>query len=284
MAKSIADRPFTILSVAILLVASVAPASRALDALATSAGTPGPSPGAKDCVGLTAQTLRPDPSLSRAQGDVVGRSFQEASGCRWESELFLSASADPAKAATCEMLAVPEPLDKGVQIRVTHTGDCSGVISHTVISQQQERVAQAVTARPFALYHKAVDARIIGYDTIHYPMFIVSAQLDWDYDYGDVYNGVFGQYNWDDQWWYLAFQTLGSMYGADGMGISWYYRYNYSHYHSDGFPYSWSPDTDGWAQPTAYGYSQGSHSCDYWYTWEDPYPDFAWLLSCGHNP
>jgi hypothetical protein len=251
------------------------------------AGIPPLTDSAPDCSGIAPIRTYVGAELSQIKGS--SSSFErEVSGANCTVTLSFG-TLDPAAiadVASCALDTEVQATVDAVNVTVRPTGDarlCDGVVANTRIDIHSQAVGFRGPTAKMVMPHRAIDARIIGYDTIYYPMFIVSAQLDYDYDYGDVYNGVFGQFYTDDYWWYNTFQTLGSTYGSDGMGTTWYTRYYYAHEYSNGFPNSTFPDTEAWVQPTAYGYSNGNYSCGYYYVWGNPYPDVAWTLSCAHN-
>jgi hypothetical protein len=108
------------------------------------------------------------------------------------------------------------------------------------------------------------DARIIGHDSAHLPIYLAYAQEQAWYDGWCVTGASTQHWQWADDFFDIVFQTAGEGFTN---GCWNYYKYNYVHNNSCGFPSCSFPDVDAWIQPSVWAYGNGAMACDFWDAW-----------------
>jgi hypothetical protein len=188
-------------------------------------------------------------------------------------------NADVGGLTPCVITATPSQTAGGIDVEVRPEGDCSGIaIGTTVEISGEPRPQELDTFAALSTWSNWAEARVLAHDIVDLTMWLVYQQIEWDYDYLTVYDGVFPYWQWYDQYWYEVFGSQGGWF--NGGYFPHYYAYNYRHAYSDGYLTSAAPDTEGWAQPAIRGYYDGGFTCEFWQTWNDPYPGFHWHNLC----
>jgi len=174
-----------------------------------------------------------------------------------------------------------------VSTEVFPIGDCDGVAISSNVAMpppSNEGIAAAPLqdeeeggAEAGDLLSEKRDARVIGHDAIHFPMYVNWQQLQvryhlwnritWAWRYA---SHAFGPGN--PGGWFVLGETKGR--NIHGAWVS-YEAYHYMRMRSYGFPNSSFPDVTAWSQPTAWAYTSGSITCSFWYAWDgaNQYPN-----------
>jgi hypothetical protein len=148
------------------------------------------------------------------------------------------------------------------------SGECAG-IGVTIRISQQPAGGGPMALGGFGQHW--MDARTIAMDPPSFPMLIVSAQINWQYDGVNVYPINYPIYRnnpplwpFPDSFWdlVLAF-SFHTIHPPGLINVYSIEHYHYTAWHSDGFPYPWLPDTDAWIKPTAWGLGNGGVICEY---------------------
>ena len=162
-------------------------------------------------------------------------------------------------------------------------GSCEGVEFQTdiMLPRPQAKESTATERRGSSVGYQRMQAKMIGHDVLHLPMWITWANIEWYWDDFTVWGGNFPAGNANDSYWYVLFNTNGYGYYTPPR----YEHYHYVHWYSNGFPQSSAPDVEIWAQPTAKAYPWGSKGCSYWFSpgsgWGS-YPDLHWVQLCAY--
>ncbi|MCA9825788.1 MAG: hypothetical protein KC479_10235, partial [Dehalococcoidia bacterium] len=192
------------------------------------------------------------------------------------------------RSETCIVEVEPDPDAPDPTVVQRQSGDCSGVGVSIRISQLPPSDGQVLELG--ALGQHWMDARTIALDPPSFPMLIVSAQINWQYDGVNVYPISYPIYRanpvlwpFPSSFWDLvlaySFHTIHSPGLLNVYSIE---HYHYTAWHSDGFPSSIFPDTDAWIEPTAWGLGNGGVICEYYHQWSYHYPDTSFQDSCAN--
>ena len=105
--------------------------------------------------------------------------------------------------------------------------------------------------------HRSIDARIIAWEVINLPMFIASAQLDYNYDFSDIYNPVVGSYFWDNTFWTTNSSSHWGSWDSKIPPVIAYRATAIGSFSSDRFPTPEFPDTFATTRSVAVGTDDG---------------------------
>jgi len=206
-----------------------------------------------------------------------------ASGCGFTAEAKRNKEVPLNLSTQCSFLVTSVPRSDGTfEVEVVPEGDCEGVgveVEVWTTVAKGERPTFAATKELLlkdpasGVYLLAAatspwrDARIIGQEVFHLPVYLAYQQMQIGYSGGYVQWA--STQHW--QWAGGAIDSMDVVFQTNGEwpenGWLSYYAYNYVHNYMCGFPSCSAPDVDAWVQPQIRGYGSGSLSCLFWNAW-----------------